>query len=261
MFDYHLHTTVSFDGISNSQEMAQAALSAGLKEICFTDHLDYEDDPVKPPRLFTMEEYSKAYDHLEVPGLIIRKGFEFGLTTWNQKELRSFLEKRPFDFIIGSVHFVDGYDPYDERYWEGKSVETAFRRYLEETLACVEAQDDFDIMGHLTYVCKSVHNPTHKHIRYEDYREITDEILRVLVKKGKGMEINSSGVDRAGDFLPSAEFLRRFHELGGEIITIGSDAHSVDRVGQYHKEALEIVKDIFGHVCTFENRKPIFHKL
>ena len=75
------------------------------------------------------------------------------------------------------------------------------------------------------------------------------------------MEINSSGVDRVGEFLPSADFLRRFHELGGEIVTIGSDAHAADRVGQYHKEALEIEKDIFGHVCTFENRTPIFHKL
>lgn len=261
MFDYHLHTTVSFDGIDNSRDMAQAAVSAGLKEICFTDHLDYENDPAKAPNLFTMEEYSEAYDHLELPGLTIRKGFEFGLTTWNQKELKGFLDKRPFDFIIGSVHFVDGYDPYDERYWEGKSAEEAFRRYLEGTLDCVKVHEDFDVLGHLTYVCKSVHNPTHRHIQFRDYQEITDEILRILVKKGKGMEINSSGVDRTGDFLPTAEFLRRFRELGGEIITIGSDAHSVDRVGQYHKEALDIVKDIFGYVCTFENRKPIFHKL
>ena len=83
----------------------------------------------------------------------------------------------------------------------------------------------------------------------------------VLVAKGKGMEINTSGVDRCGCFLPEKIHLQRFRELGGEIITLGSDAHDPSRVGQYAKEALDILKDVFGHVCTFENRKPIFHKL
>lgn len=261
MFDYHLHTTISFDGIGTALEMAQAAQKAGLREICFTDHLDYNTDPNEAPRLFSQEDYNNAYDHLEIPGLTIRKGFEFGLTTWNQKELKEALARRPFDFVIGSIHFIHGHDPYEQVYWEGKTVEEAFWKYLEGTLNCIKVHDDYDVLGHLTYVCKSVHNPSHKPVPYRDYREITDEILRILVKKGKGMEINTSGVDRAGDFLPSADFLRRFRELGGEIITIGSDAHSADRVGQYHKEALEIVKDIFGHVCTFQDRKPIFHKL
>ena len=110
-------------------------------------------------------------------------------------------------------------------------------------------------------MCKSAHNPTHRALRYEECRELTDEILRVLVKKGKGMEINTSGVDRCGDFLPTEEFFRRFKELGGEIVTVGSDAHTADRVGQYSVRACEMMKDIFGYVCTFENREPIFHKL
>ena len=85
--------------------------------------------------------------------------------------------------------------------------------------------------------------------------------MKILVAKGIGMEINTSGVDCAGTFLPSTDYLKRFKELGGEIVTIGSDAHDAVRVGQYIPEAMEIVKDIFGYVCTFENRKPIFHKL
>ena len=85
--------------------------------------------------------------------------------------------------------------------------------------------------------------------------------MKILVKKGMGMEINTSGVDKTGDFLPPATFLRRFKELGGEIVTIGSDAHTPDRVGQYSKEGLEILKDIFGYVCTFNERTPTFHKL
>ena len=128
-------------------------------------------------------------------------------------------------------------------------------------MKCVQIHDDFDVLGHLTYVCKSVHNPSHAPVLYEKHREITDAILEVLVKKGKGMEINTSGVDRCGDFLPTEEFFRRFKELGGEIVTVGSDAHTADRVGQYSVRACEMMKDIFGYVCTFENREPIFHKL
>lgn len=85
--------------------------------------------------------------------------------------------------------------------------------------------------------------------------------MKVVISKGKGMEINTSGVDRVGGFLPSAAFLKRYRELGGEIVTVGSDAHAPDRVGQCTREALAILKEIFGYVCTFENRKPIFHKL
>jgi histidinol-phosphatase (PHP family) len=110
-------------------------------------------------------------------------------------------------------------------------------------------------------VCKSVHNPSHAPVLYSKHREITDAILQELVKRGKGMEINTSGVDRAGDYLPSEAFLRRFKELGGEIVTVGSDAHDPSRVGQYVPQALQLLKDIFGHVCTFQNRQPVFHKL
>ena len=121
--------------------------------------------------------------------------------------------------------------------------------------------DGFDVVGHLTYVCKSVYNPSHGPVPLEDHREVTDEILKLLVAKNIGMEVNSSGVDRAGTFLPSAEYLRRFKELGGSIVTIGSDAHDPGRVGQYAPQALQILGDIFGHVCTFRQREPVFHKL
>ena len=148
-----------------------------------------------------------------------------------------------------------------EPYWQGKSVVFAYREFMEQTLRCVQTHAGFDVLGHLTFICKCRANPTHELLRYADYREISDEILRELARKGLGLEINTSGVDRCGGFLPTADFLRRFRELGGEIVTVGSDAHTASRVGQYSRQALDILKDIFGYVCTFENRQPIFHKL
>ena len=261
MFDFHMHSSVSFDSQAAAGDMAAAAIERGLREICFTDHYDQQTDPAAPANLFSMEAYRQAYDHLSVPGITIRRGMEFGLTGWNAPHLKALAESYPFDFVLGSVHFVDGVDPYEPRYWQGRTVHEAFRAYLETVYQCVLVHDGFDVLGHLTYVCKSVYNPTHGPVPLEDHREVVDEILKLLVAKGKGMEVNTSGMDRAGVFLPSAEYLRRFKELGGQIVTIGSDAHDPGRVGQYAPQAMEMLKGIFGHVCTFDHRQPVFHKL
>lgn len=261
MFDFHMHSCVSFDGHDTPERMARAALEAGLREVCFTDHVDDGPPCTSRPNRFTIEEYSTAYDALEIPGLTIRRGLEFGMLPDNQGLLKQYIQSRPFDFVIGSVHYIGDIDIYYPIYWEGKTQEEAERRYMEDTLACVKAHDDFDVLGHLTYISKARANPTKRIIPYALYGDTFDEILKTLVAKGKGMEVNSSGVDRCGDFLPHAEYLRRFKELGGEIVTIGSDAHTADRVGQYSGRACQMLKDIFGYVCTFEDRKPVFHKL
>lgn len=261
MFDYHLHTTVSYDGNNSPQEMVRAALAVGLKEMCFTDHRDY--DPRDPAHdiAFHLDEYSAAYDNLHSDQIKIRRGFEFGMLADNQEQFLLDVNGRHYDFVIGSAHFVEDLDPYFEPFWKGKTMDQAERIYLEQILACVQAHDQFDVLGHLTYISKAWANPTNRPVEYEKYREIIDEILRELARKDKGMEINTSGMDSVGVYLPTEDILRRFKELGGKIITVGSDAHNTQRVGQYCKDACELACDIFGYVCTFEDRKPIFHKL
>ena len=261
MFDFHMHSRVSFDGHDTGLTLARAAAANGLKEICFTDHLDYDPLGQMGVMAFDTEVYNAEYDSLEVPGLIIRRGMEFGMTEDNVARFKKDLQRRPFDFVLGSIHFVDDLDVYFPPFWEGKTLFEAERRYLEDTLKCVRVHEDFDVLAHLTYIAKSPCHPAPRPVAYDDHREIVDEILKILVQKGKGMEMNSSGVDRCGGFLPTADYLRRFKELGGEIVTIGSDAHDTNRVGQYNREACEILKDIFGYVCTFADRKPTFHKL
>ncbi len=261
MFDFHIHSSVSFDSTTPAKDIAAAAVAAGMREICFTDHWDCHPLPKDEHDLFSLDDYAKAYDGLCVDGLIIRRGVEIGLNEWNAGMCEEFLKERKFDFVIGSVHYADGYDPYYQRYWEGKTVETAYMRYLEKSLECVRIHEDYDVLGHLTYVCKSPNNPFGAPLRYEECREIADEIMRILVSKGKGMEINTSGVDKGVDLLPSIEYIKRFKELGGEIITVGSDSHDSVRIGQYCSSTIELLRDVFGYVCTFEGRKPIFHKL
>ena len=261
MFDYHLHTKVSFDGKGTGKEMVEAAAKAGLKAICFTDHLDYDPLGRDPDLAFDTDAYNREYDSLTHPDVKIFRGIEFGLMPDNLDVFEKDLQRRHFDFVIGSAHFIEDLDIWYPDFWEGKTAYQAFLSTLETTLDCVKVHTAYDVLGHLTYAGKQPHNPGHKPVMYEDFREIIDEILRILVHNGKGMEINTSGMDKCGAYLPDATILRRFKELGGEIVTVGSDAHDASRVGQYCNEACRLVNDIFGYVCTFEDRKPVFHKL
>ena len=261
MFDYHLHSRVSFDSTCAPEDIVKAAEKAGLHSICFTDHYDFNDVYKDKRDLFTIDQYRAAYDGIQSDKVKIRRGVEFGLTEWNGQELDELLNLYDFDFVIGSVHFAGGYDPYDQDFWTYNGADKAFENYLLHTLKCVKAHDNFDVLGHINYVCKSMHNPTKKPLYYKDYADICDEIMKSVADKGIGMEINTSGVDRVGDFLPSIDFIRRFRQLGGEVITVGSDSHDSTRVGQHIAGALEIAKEVFGYVCTFENRKAVFHKL
>lgn len=261
MFDYHVHSTVSYDGRSTPEEMALAAKAAGLQEICFTDHLDYMLCTPRSQTAFTQDAYCEAFSSLKVPGLTIRHGVEVGLTPWNKEEINQDLSAYPYDFVLGSVHFIDDKDPYFSHYWVDKDPLVAERQYFEEMLTCLKIHDNFDVLGHLTYISKCKGHPCPRIIPLEEYREIITEILKLLISKGKGIEVNTSGMNRCNDFLPGLPYLKLFKELGGKIITVGSDSHDVSRVGQHTAEVLSIFKEIFGYVCTFENRKPIFHKL
>lgn len=261
MFDYHMHSIVSFDGHDSGLQLVQAAKAAGLKEICFTDHLDYDPLDKMGVLAFDTARYNAEYDHLQTEGLKIRRGMEFGMTADNRAQFKEDLKRRPFDFVLGSVHFVDDLDVYFAEYWQDKTVWEAERRYLEATLDCVRIHDDFDVLAHLTYIGKTSSHHAPRPVPYAEHRELIDEILKTVAQKGKGLEINTSGVDRCGGFLPTEDYFRRFKEFGGQIVTVGSDAHTASRVGQYSFEACRMLKDIFGYVCTFEDRKPIFHKL
>ena len=241
MYDYHIHSRVSFDGHDTGEALARAALDAGLEEICFTDHIDYDPMGTMGNMAFNTEEYNAEYDQLSLPGLKIRRGMEFGMTRDNVSQFRKELNRRHFDFVLGPIHFVDGLDVYMPPFWEGKTVFEAERRCLEETLACVKIHTDYDVLAHLTYIGKTMAHPAPRPVPYEEHREIIDEILKTLAENGKGLELNTSGLDRCGGFLPTADYFRRFRELGGEIGTVGADAHRTDRGRQYSREACELL--------------------
>lgn len=261
MFDFHMHSRVSFDSKADPMDMVRAAKAMGLKEICFTDHLDYTMDHNDLSMVFDRQVYDTTYDALQDPEILIRRGFEFNIGRNNHHLLQQEVTRRDYDFVLGSVHFVGTEDVYMKPYWEARTPQQAALDYLQETLDRVREHRGYDVLAHLTYLSKSPSNPQNAVLHYVDYREVADEILKILAQRGIGLEVNTSGVDVTGDFLPTMDYVRRFKELGGQIVTVGSDAHAPHRVGQYTHRVCQLLKDIFGYVCTFEQRQPVFHKL
>lgn len=261
--DCHLHSSFSGDSDTPPEEQVKKALSLGMKCICFTDHHDYDvtsdvDFNLDIPRYFEeMNRLKELYrDRIEI--LI---GIELGIQSHIADYLKNISEEYPFDFIIGSMHFIDGLDPYYDEYFtmHGKN---AYRRYFEKTLERIEKISCYDSLGHLDYVIRygAAHGLTYT---YEEYADCIDPILKKLITDGKALECNTGGLSRGlSEPNPCSGVLKRYKELGGELITIGSDAHSPDMPGFSFTECGQLLKDCgFKYYAVYKNRIPQMYKL
>ena len=262
MFDYHMHTNVSYDGRMTAMQAVDTAVKVGLKEICFTDHLDY--DPLNPESKlqYELEKYSAAYDYLTHKDLKIRRGMEFGMLLDNQEMLLKKTSERHYDFVIGSAHVCDKADPYFPEYWKDKTEYEGTYRYFEYILECINVFDDFDVFGHVDYIVR--YGPTKaENYSYQKYQEILNEILKTLISKNIGLELNTAGLKYGLGFAhPHMDILKKYREFGGEIITVGSDGHKPEHLAYDFHKVPSILKEAGFHYYTiFKNRKPEFIKL
>ena len=169
------------------------------------------------------------------------------------------LSQYPFDFVIGSSHVMHGVDPYYPAYWENHTEEEGYQEYFESILENIAVFDGFDVYGHIDYVVRYGPNKNASY-SYQKYADIIDEILKALIIKGKGIEINTGGFKYGlGHPNPAEDIIKRYHELGGEIITIGADAHQPEHVAFDFEKVPSILKEAgFTHYTVFKNRKPEF---
>lgn len=263
--DYHIHTFFSGDSEAKTDEIVKSAIEKGLSSICITDHLDF--DYIVDDVLFELDKdkYFEYFENLreEYRDLLdIRIGIETGLEPDKSKRLDDFINRHNYDFIIGSSHLVNGIDPFYPEYFNGRTDYQAFLEYFESIKTNLKYCKNFDVYGHIDYVVRYSPN---KDFNYKvfDYCDIINEILKNLIHNGKGIEINTSGY-RSGlsNPNPNTEIIKMYRELGGEIITIGSDAHRPQDIAYNFNKAVEILKGCgFKYYTEFKNRKPEFIKL
>ncbi len=260
-YDMHTHTMFSGDSKADPYDMADGAVAKKLKGICFTDHIDW-DYPEDLEITFDVDMSSYLPEMLAVKksyedSLDVLIGIELGIQTHIAKQLYEFCDTyRQLDFIIGSSHVVNGKDPYYDYYFEGRSEREAYLEYFESVLANIKAFDGFDVYGHIDYIVR--YGPEkNKNYTYSAYSDIIDEILRLLISKGKGIEINTAGFKYGlGEPNPCIDILKRYRELGGEIITTGSDAHvPTDIAGDFDRVERILVEAGFEYYSVFKKRK------
>ncbi len=265
MYDNHIHSTFSTDSKMNAEDACIKAVEIGLKGIVFTDHVDYDYPDFDDSFYIDFNKYFEAFKVLKAKWrgrLDVLIGVEMGFQPHVVDEINQVLTEYPFDFVINSVHIIDRMDPYTKTFFRGRSQHDSYERYLQEILVSVNAYDNYDIIGHIGYAAR-YGDFDDKPLRYADYRDTLDEILKAVVSKGKGIEINTSGLrSDLQQTIPGYDIFQRYYELGGELITMGSDSHISEHLGHSFREASEYLKSIgFKYLAHFDKRQPIFEKI
>lgn len=287
--DYHVHSNYSSDCESTMESMVSRALNLSLQRLCFTDHMDYDYPPTADDYsfLFEMKPYLETFHQLKskYEGKIqLLHGIELGLQPHLGPKIQELTSSYQFDFILGSSHVVEGSDPYYRDYWEENSQEQGIRKYFESILENCKSISNYHVYGHLDYIVRYTpdmvnYKNSHKErfsnrelfastlpfdtYSFDLYKDIIEEILKTLISNGKGIELNTAGLKYGiGHPHPRKEILSLYKDLGGEILTIGSDAHRPEHIAYGFSYGAELLKSLgFQYYTVFEQGKAIFLKM
>lgn len=263
----HCHSSCSHDGRYTMAEMARAALEAGLGSVCFTDHCDLLDgDGLRDRAPFSWEneeaQFAAAQEALG-DRIRLRLGVELGEATQVEPMARKILAHEHLDFVIGSIHNpINGKDYYFLNYQEEQHCLQMITDYLAQ-MQELAASDLYDVLGHITYPLRYMHYRDGVPVDFRGHTGQVREILRTVIETGHGIELNTSGyLSCGGEPMPPEYMLRMYRELGGEIITIGSDAHIPERMAQGIADGMALLSSVgFRYFTLFSGRKPEFIKL
>lgn len=273
--DYHVHSYYSDDSKYLMEDVVKDAIRIGLEEIVFTDHVDYgvKSDwiDIAKAKYFQGDvvinvDYPKYFAeiaHLQEKyngQIAIKRGLEYGVQLHTIAQYEALARQYPLDFALLSVHQIEDKEFWTGEFQEGKSIRECYLRYYQEMYDVVTNFHDYSCLAHMDMMRRYLAVKDDQALAFMD--EITN-ILSYIIQNGKGIEVNTSTVRYGLDgTMPSLDILKRFHELGGTIITIGSDSHKPEHLGSYIAETKQLLKEIgFTSFCTFDQMEPIFHPL
>lgn len=273
--DYHVHTNFSDDSVYPLEQVVRDAIALHLDEICITDHVDYGVKPDWDSGEEILRRNGKPLANVDYPRyeleiqrvkdlysgkIAVRMGMEFGVQVHTIPQFEKLFRQYPFDFIILSIHQVGDLEFWTQDFQRGKTQREYNERYYEEMLRVVRAYKNYSVLGHMDLIKRYDNAGVYP---FEKVKPLIAEILKIVIADGKGIELNTSS-HRYGltDSMPSPELLRLYRDLGGSIVTIGSDSHAPAHLGTYIQEAASQLKELgFQHFCTYERMRPVFHQL
>lgn len=258
--DFHIHSDFSGDSDTPMESMILEGIRLGLKTMCFTEHLDLDypygevdfslDIPRYHTKLLSLRDVYRGRIELLF-------GIELGIQPHLNDQLCEVVSSFPFDFVIGSTHLVDRLDPYYPEYFRDRSDREGFRRYFENVLQNITSFSQFDTLGHLDYIVRYSPN-LNQYYDWKDYMDLIDPILRFLIHSRISLEVNTAGLKYGlGHPNPAPEILKRYRDLGGELITIGSDAHCPAHLAHQFSVLPELLRECgFQYYTIYRNRQP-----
>lgn len=263
LIDYHTHSRLSPDSDAPLEEMAAAAVKAGLAELCVTDHYDLlqgDGGTMAPydwaPAVAQYERVKAQFDGR----LTLKLGLEFGSGHLGDAALKAAPEQ--LDFVIGSLHnrsaAAGGVDYYYGDYKDPAACYAAMDDYFAQ-MEAMAPLPVYDVLGHVIYPLRYMEPVCRETLSLDRYMDRIRDILRVAVQSGRGMELNTY---RGGTIEAWRPVLEHFRDVGGEVLTVGSDAHVPGSMALGVREGYALLKDMgFRYVATFRGRKPSFVKL
>ncbi len=265
LVNYHFHSVCSFDAEYPLADMCRAAKETGVEILCLTDHCELIDEHGAPCDDYSWAAVDEqlALVREKFPELTIRRGIELGQAVSRPNAAEKVLEEPGIDFVLGSMHVSPGGQDY---YW----IQYESRRHcydlIEEYLNCLLAlsrTDYLDSLAHLTYPLRYMRGRAGFDVDFTPYDDLVREILKNLVERGKALELNTSGYrNNNGEPMPPAYVLKMYRELGGDLITIGSDAHEPQHMASGLEQGMALLAQCgFRYVACYENRKPVQRKI
>jgi len=260
--DTHTHTNFSSDGRMAPEEAVLAAIEKNLSGIAFTDHFDYDYPGNNNEFRYSFEEYFNKIVPLKekyAGKFNVYTAVEVGFQPHVYNEVYEIINKYEFDYIIGSTHAINHVDPYSGTFFNGRTKEETYLEYIKEVYKNVMMYDNYDTMGHFDYHIRYATMFEDRTFYYDDYSDYMDEIFKHIISKNIALEVNTSTYQKVP---VDKKNLIRYKELGGEMVTIGSDAHCTSDIARIFDETLPIIKECgFDYVVHFEKRKPVFDKI
>jgi histidinol-phosphatase (PHP family) len=243
--DYHVHSLFSFDSEENLENIFEKAVSLNMEQIAITDHQDFNWPIEGECPYVNMEKYDDMisfYQEKYKNKITILKGIELGLMKGNSTLCQNLINTFMFDFVIGSCHIVDNMDPYYSDFWKNRDDRASFELYFKTLLDGLKDFNQIDTLGHLDYIVRYSPNKDTNYSVF-DYLDVIDEILKFIIQRDIKLEINTANLAKGFCFPnPHTDIINRYRELGGQYVTVGSDAHSALQIGYEFDKAEEIIK-------------------
>ncbi|MBR4749103.1 MAG: histidinol-phosphatase HisJ family protein [Abditibacteriota bacterium] len=259
--DYHIHTALSGDNTQSREALADAVLRLGLDEICITEHVDFNPEDTCYGA-FDPAVHRQNGAYMASRGICCRLGCEIDYQPQYRRQIEEVIARCGFDFVMGSAHYVDNLVVFHhDEYFAGKSEREAYSRYFETELEAIRT-GLFDCVAHFDLI-KRWGSRFYGSFDPAPYMDLIEECLRELIARGMALEINSAGTRQdPGDFYPHRDILALYRELGGELITFGSDCHRPDHLALRYDEACSLLRSLgFRRLCTYADRQPHFYDL